>query len=145
MLRHPSLVPLSHQHHDALALCVRIERGLRDDPSPEKAAELSRKAGDLFELELRNHFDLEERLLFPAIQKHLGPLTLVEELIDEHRQLEGLIGRLPAALPEFAAALSAHIRREEAELFEDIQSRLPADCLKELERAFTAEAVRVCL
>ena len=145
MLRHPSLIPLSHQHHDALMLCVRIERGLRGDPSPEKAAELARKAADLFELELRNHFDLEERLLFPAIQQHLGPVPLVEELIAEHRRLEGLIARLPETLPEFAAALQAHIRREEAELFEAVQGRLPEDCLDKLGRAFQAEAVRVCL
>ena len=29
MLRDPSLIQLSRQHHNALALCVRLERALR--------------------------------------------------------------------------------------------------------------------
>lgn len=145
MLRHPSLVPLSHQHRDALALCVMIERGLREDDSPQRVAELAQKTAELFEVELRNHFDLEERLLFPAIREHLGPMPLVEDLVAEHRKLEDLIPRLPATLAEFAAALQDHIRREERELLEDIQGRLPPDTLDRLGRAFRAEAVRVCL
>ena len=145
MLRHSSLIPLSRQHHNALALCVRIERGLREDTSPAKAAELARKATDLFELEIRNHFDIEERILFPAIREVLGPMPLVEELVAEHRQLEALVAGLPATLAKFAAMLSKHIRREEGELFEDIQNRLPPEKLEELGVAIQAEIVRVCL
>ncbi len=139
MLRHPSLIPLSHQHQHALALCVLIER------SPEKTAELARKVADLFELELRNHFDVEERILFPAIRQNLGPTPLVEELVAEHRLLEDLAARVPATLAEFGAALSRHIRREERELFEDIQKRLSPETLETLKRAIEAEVVHVCL
>lgn len=151
MLRDPSLIPLSHQHRDGLALCVLVERGLREDGSAEKAAELARKTADLFELELRNHFDVEERILFPAIREKLGPL--VEELVADHRRLEALVERVSgaagperaAALLEFTSALSGHIRREERELFEDIQKRLPRETLDQLGRAIQADVVRVCL
>lgn len=139
MLRHPSLIPLSHQHQHALALCVQIERGLR---SPE---ELARKAAGLFELEIRNHFDIEERILFPAVREALGPLPLIDELLAEHRRLEALPARFPETLAEFAATLSAHIRREERELFEDVQSRLPAETLEHLGEQIKSEVVRVCL
>ena len=142
MLRHTSLIPLSHQHQHALALCVTVERGLRENKSPD---ELARKVADLFELEVRNHFDVEERILFPAIREHLGSVPLVEELVAEHRQLESLLQRLPATLSEFAASLSAHIRREERELFEDIQQRLPPEVLQHLGDTIKAEVVRVCL
>ena len=147
MLRHPSLIPLSRQHQHALALCVLIKRGLSGNPSPEATAKLTRKAADLFEIELRSHFDIEERILFPVIRENLGPTRLAEELIADHRRLEALAGKLeqPAVLREFASVLSTHIRREERELFEQIQARLPPEALEELGNRIGAEVVRVCL
>ena len=148
MLRDPSLIPLSHQHQHGLALCVIIERGLREGQSPETTARLARRVTDAFELELRNHFDVEERILFPAVRENLGPGPQVEELVADHRRLEALVGRIasgePEALLEFAGALSAHIRKEERELFEDVQKRLPREKLEELGRAIGAELVEVC-
>ncbi|MBI3666850.1 MAG: hemerythrin domain-containing protein [Acidobacteria bacterium] len=153
MLRDPSLIPLSHQHQHGLALCVMIERGLQEDRSPENTARLARRVADTFELELRNHFDVEERILFPAIREKLGPTPQVEELVADHRRLEGLVERVAKAegenraraLLELAGVLSRHIRLEERELFEDIQKRLPCEKLQELGRAIDAGVVRVCL
>jgi hemerythrin-like domain-containing protein len=147
MLRDRSLHPLSRQHQHGLALCVVVERGLTGDSSPENVAALARKIRDSFEVELVNHFDLEERLLFPAIREYLGDMTIVEELVADHRRLETMVGGLrePAELRAFTALLSAHIRREERELFEDIQGRLPREVLDRLGEVFEAEAVRVCL
>jgi hemerythrin-like domain-containing protein len=153
MLRDPSLIPLSHQHQHGLALCVRIERTLRDDRSPERSAELARRVADIYDVELRNHFDVEERLLFPVICEHLGPLPLVETLQAEHRKLEALVERVrtaddaarSAALADFSTALAAHIRTEERELFEDIQKRLSPEVLSSLGQAIDRDVVRVCL
>jgi hemerythrin-like domain-containing protein len=130
-----------------LALCVLVDRGLTKDSSAANVAALAKKIADSFEIELRNHFDLEERLLFPAIREHLGALPIVDDLLADHRRLERLAAGLRAAadLRAFTALLSAHIRREERELFEDIQARLPRDVLDRLGQAFEAEAVRVCL
>jgi hemerythrin-like domain-containing protein len=145
MLRDPSLIPLSHQHHNGLALCVLTERSLREDSSRSNVERLARKAIDRYELELVNHFDIEENILFPACGS-----ALIPELISEHRRLEALIGRLreePAAalLLEFTALLRAHIRREENELFEEIQRTLPRAALDSLGREIDAKAVRICL
>ena len=153
MLRDRSLIPLSHQHQHGLALCVMIERGLAEDRSAETIAKLARRVADTFELELRNHFDVEERILFPAIRETLGLSPQVDGLVADHRRLEGLVARIAAtegekradALLEFAGALSRHIRVEERELFEDIQQRLPRESLEELGRAIDAEVVRICL
>jgi hemerythrin-like domain-containing protein len=139
MLRHPALIPLSHQHQHALALCVLIER------RKGSVEELARKAADLAAIELQNHFDLEERILFPAVREKLGPLALVEELVAEHRRLEALVQSLPDTLGELAQALRAHIQREEKELFEEIQGRLDEKTLQNLKSTLEAEAVRVCL
>ncbi|MBI3696106.1 MAG: hemerythrin domain-containing protein [Acidobacteria bacterium] len=122
-----------------------IERTL----SPETAVDLGRRVENMYELELRNHFEVEERILFPAILSGLGPTPLVDELVAEHRKLEALVEGAktaqPAALLAFAAALSGHIRREERELFEDIQKRLTAETLAQLGRSIDAEVARVCL
>ena len=55
MRRDPSLIPLSHQHHNGLALCVLTRRSLGADSSPENLATLARRVIDRYELELTNH------------------------------------------------------------------------------------------
>jgi hemerythrin-like domain-containing protein len=146
VLRDRSLIPLSQQHHNGLALCVLTERSLREDASAANVAKLARKAIDRYELELTNHFEMEENILFPAVENH----ALIPGLIAEHRQLEALIGRLrkePAAalLLEFTALLRSHIRREENELYGDIQRLLSRDLLDSLGKQIDARAVRICL
>jgi hemerythrin-like domain-containing protein len=146
MLRDPSLIPLSQQHHNGLALCVLTRRSLATDSSPENVARLARRAIDRYELELVNHFEIEEQVLFPAC----GPMPIVSELIQEHRAIEALIGELrisPSAgiLERLCELLSSHIRREESELFEHVQRVLPRETLDRAGREIDARAVRVCL
>jgi hemerythrin-like domain-containing protein len=146
MLRDPSLIPLSQQHHNGLALCVLTRRSLAADSSPENVARLARRAIDRYELELVNHFELEEQVLFPAC----GPMPMVAELIQEHRAIEAFIAELcvspsPVVLERLCELLSSHIRREESELFEHIQRVLPRETLDRAGREIDARAVRVCL
>ena len=58
MLRHPSLIPLSHQHHNGLALCVLTRRSLAAESSPATIAKLAKRVIDRYELELVNHFEI---------------------------------------------------------------------------------------
>jgi len=146
MLRDPSLVPLSHQHQHGLALCVMMRRSLAADGSPENIAAWARKTIDRYEVELANHFEIEEELLFPAC----GPVPIVVELIAEHRKLEGFVARLreqhsAELLEQFCALLTSHIRREENDLFEQMQRDLPRADLDRLGAEIDRRAVRVCL
>jgi hemerythrin-like domain-containing protein len=146
MLRDPSLIPLSHQHHNALALCVLIRRSLAADGSAENRAKLAKRVVDRYEVELINHFEIEEQVLFPAC----GTMPLVEELVREHRQIEALVERVrtePSSelLEEFCALLSGHVRREESQLFEQIQRELPREVLDRAGVEIDRRAVRVCL
>jgi hemerythrin-like domain-containing protein len=84
------------------------------------------------------------------VQKSLGELPLLAELIAQHREFECLIAQLRAApsaalLEQLCELLSRHIRREESELFEMAQSRLPEPVLRELGTAIESKVVRVCL
>ena len=150
MLRDPALIPLSQQHHNGLVLGVLTRRSLAADASEANVARLAQRAVDRYELELANHFELEERVLFPAIQHTLGRQPMVAELIAQHREIENLVGQLRTApsaelLERFCTSLAGHIRREENELFQTAQARLPAQVLEELGRVIDAQAVRVCL
>jgi len=146
MLRDPALIPLSHQHHNALAMCVLFKRSLESDSSPENLAKLARRAIDRYELELANHFEIEEQVLFPACP----PLPIISELLAEHRAIEALIAQLRTApsaelLDRLCALLTAHIRREESELFEHVQRALPREVLDRLGAEIDRRAVRICL
>lgn len=146
MRRDASLIPLSHQHHNGLALCVMTRRSLAKNASAENLKKLARRVVDRYEIELVNHFEIEEQVLFPAC----GAIPLVAELIAEHRALEGMVARLrtessPELLEEFCALLSSHIRREEKELFEEIQRTLPRETLDAAGAEIDRRAVRICL
>lgn len=155
MKRHPALVPLSRQHHDGLALGVMIERGLRDDAGPAGPAELERlreRALDLWQLELRGHFEVEERIVFPAAQQ-AGEAALVDTLIAEHEairlQFEAL-ERVPASearplLVELRTALVGHIRTEERVLFQAMQAAMDQPQLEVLGRAVSDALPTLCL
>jgi hemerythrin-like domain-containing protein len=133
MLRDPSLIPLSHQHQHGLALCVAMRRSLACDRSPENLARLAREVAAAYEAELANHFAIEEQVLFPLCPS----LPMVAELLADHRALEGRVAQLRTTaaadlLVRFCGLLTSHIRREENELFQEIQRTLPRE---ELDRA----------
>ncbi|MEI9973671.1 MAG: hemerythrin domain-containing protein [Ignavibacteriota bacterium] len=146
MLRDASLIPLSHQHHNGLSLCVMTRRSLAKDSSTGNIARLAQRAVDRYEVELVNHFEIEEQVLFPLC----GTMPLVEALVAEHRAIEELVAQLrgtPTAeiLEQFCQLLSTHIRREESELFEEIQRTLPRDVLDRTGIEIERRVVRVCL
>ena len=145
MLRDKSLVPLSHQHHNGLALCVLTERDLRSDSSPETVAKQAKRIIDRFEVELVNHFAVEEQILFPAC-----PSPLVDQLIEEHREMERIVEQLRASpsldlVRKFVDIIRGHIRREENDLFQQIPKRPPPFNFDDLGKQIDAKAVRVCL
>ena len=149
MLRDRSLVPLSHQHHNALGRCVLTERSLDSDRSPENLHRLARRIIDRYEIELANHFALEEEVLFPPLRE-AGVDGLVGQLVGEHRQLEAHVeairhGAAAETIEEFSSLLRRHVRREENELFEEAQRRLPREVLDRVGAELEARVVRVCL
>lgn len=136
MLRDKNLIPLSHQHQHALALCVRIERA---SPIAETDVAAWRAEIDqLFHTEIRVHFAAEERVLFPAALGFQELIPLTRELLAEHGTLrEGLadVQALSAAdISSVAKRLATHIRKEERLLFERMQQLLNEEQLHTLGR-----------
>jgi len=151
MLRDKNLIPLSHQHQRALALCVRIARAqpIADADLPVWQAEIEQ----LVEQEIKIHFAAEEETIFPAARNFPELTSLVEELLSEHASLRKLFAEAQARslaaedLAIFAQKLSAHIRKEERQLFESLQKLKSteelADIGKQLEDALK-EATHAC-
>src|SRR5438270_6951004 len=134
LLRDKNLIPLSHQHQHALALCVRIDRAVQAGHLDMLAwqAEIQQ----IFAAEIQLHFAAEEETIFPAALRfpELGPL--VDELLTEHALLRDYFALAtertmdPAKLHDFAQHLSQHIRKEERQLFEAMQRLLSTDELE---------------
>ncbi len=139
MLRDKSLIPLSHQHQHALALCVRIERA-----SPIAEADLGawlEEMAQIFRTEVQFHFSAEECVVFP-VARRFGELDhLVEELLADHGALRTQFAAAEAGqatnsdVSGFAKKLSDHIRKEERQLFERLQKLLSAEDLLALGQA----------
>src|SRR6476619_5685697 len=136
MLRDPSLTPLSRQHHRALALCVRIDRSLKSGATDLELWQP--EIEEQFRQEIRFHFEAEEAVLFPAAESYSVLAGLVGELRAEHNELRRHFALASARamsasdLREFADLFSTHIRKEERDLFEELQSLLTPEDLQSL-------------
>ena len=135
--RHPSLIPLSHDHHHGLVLAFRLREGL---PPNRKPADSSREQAEdtvrFFHDNLVAHFRAEEEVLFPAICSCVPhAATLLDTLTAEHGEMRKQVENLAQASPDeaplltklkaFGDLLERHIRREERELFPLYEAHIP--------------------
>jgi hemerythrin-like domain-containing protein len=152
MLRDKNLVPLSHQHQRALALCVRLDRAIQAGEVDLEAwqAEIQQ----LFEQEIRFHFAAEEKELFPAAARFPELQPLIQELLTGHALLRNFFSRAAArtlhaaGLQALVEKLASHIRKEERELFEKMQKLMKPEELYTvgvaLQRSL-ADASKTCI
>jgi len=152
MLRDKNLIPLSHQHQHALALCVRMDRAVQANDVDLQAWQAEIQT--LFEQEIAIHFAAEEKDVFPAAAQFEELATLVNELQSEHKVLRAFFTRAASRkldlkeLGSLVETLSQHIRKEERQLFEGMQKLMSAEELTTLGEALNAElmdASRTCL
>ena len=134
MLRDKSLIPLSHQHQHALALCVRIERAspiAEDDLTPWRA-----EIEQIFQSEIAIHFVAEEAIVFPAARDFPELNALLVDLLVDHAWLRQQFAEVhdlsSADVRELAQRLSGHIRKEERQLFERMQALMSHEQLAAL-------------
>jgi len=152
MLRDKNLIPLSHQHQHALAMCVRLDRALQAGEVNLEAwqAEIQQQ----FEQEIAFHFAAEEKELFPVATQFLDLRALVQELLSEHTTLREFFARAaarslaPQSLQVFVETLAQHIRKEERQLFEGLQALMGPEQLTVLGAALGAalkDASQACV
>ena len=133
---------LGAQHQEVLAYLEQVSAGLAQIGSGPDVAGFAR----FLEGEVLEHFDLEEKALFPVMARyqHLadGPLAVMNA---EHDHFRGLLGRLGAALRagdqglqractvDLISLLRGHIAKEDGVLFPMALHTLSADELREVD------------
>lgn len=132
MQRHPSLVPLSHEHKRLLFVC----RYLKKDAAPYEGFPLETQARfeyiiKVFQETMVPHIQKEEYLFEKCAGKNEAIDAMILELQEEHLIISRMYSTLTdstdldASMDILACSLEAHIRKEERVFFELLQQELP--------------------
>jgi hemerythrin-like domain-containing protein len=143
--RHPSLVPLSRDHHDGLMLVLRLRQGkkalLRD-----WSHDLTWQANYVVRFyhdHLVPHFAAEEQALFPVMKEHVEEsVKTIDTLLHQHKEIRERVETLEKPgwtgledrLREFGELLDGHIRIEEDKLFPLFEKSVPEDVAEDVGR-----------
>jgi iron-sulfur cluster repair protein YtfE (RIC family) len=126
-MHHPSLLPLSHDHHHGLALALRCRKQGLGQIKPMGAEGLRDRAKEFLSFYTSNlvaHFRAEEEVLFPLLGSAVpGSSTVINELVRDHEQIRQAVAQLENGtglaklIFDLGDLLERHIRKEERELF----------------------------
>jgi hemerythrin-like domain-containing protein len=138
MRRAHALRLLSRDHHEALAIALRLRRAKSDTMARDRSAFLG-----FWHTHGRDHFRIEEELLLPAYAAHGDRRhPLVERVLADHTAIRGRVDGLEEvdetpvwALRQLGEQLGDHVRMEERHLFPLIEKALPAADLERLAAA----------
>lgn len=140
MRRHDSLIPLTHDHHHALAQARRLR--LAAEQSEEERLHQARQFVDFFESDTLRHFREEEELVFPFVVDEVDVEPVLTRIMMEHLRIHAVVRALKSELerdaPEaatmsrLAVLLEEHIRLEEKTLFPLIERMVPGVLLDEV-------------
>ena len=144
MKRHPALHTLSHDHHQGLILAQQLKKGAPQYKGMPSTLEGKRDyALSFYKNELVQHFKDEEEILFPLVKnKNIDLDTMISEIISEHRKMESLVkelentANLEDLLDELGQLLEKHIRKEERDLFIEIEKVLSEEELLKIGNDF---------
>ncbi len=135
--RHPSLIPLSHDHHHAPALAIRCRKqglGQLNPGDPKAMKGLAEEVKNFFQQNLKPHFEAEEKVLFPLIHLHSSHTEpLISALLSEHERIRKSVTalenefELSKTLFDLGDLLDRHIRQEERTLFPIFEQVVPAN------------------
>lgn len=134
MKRHPSLQPLSRDHHEALVQVQTLRPAAVGGPDERRVARA--RFRDLWDGWFRDHLGLEERWLPPLIPESDD----VDRLREEHEEIRSLAEAFVRGAAEaeparalmlrLAERLHDHIRWEERQLFPAIEQAAGAEELR---------------
>lgn len=135
MKRHEALIPLTHDHHHALAAAKRL-----DQAAAAGGTELESEARsflDFFEADTIGHFREEEEMIFPLAIDDDEARPVLTDLLLEHVQLHALVGALRSEVAagevssetpsRISSLLQSHIRQEEKVFFPLVEKTASGD------------------
>jgi iron-sulfur cluster repair protein YtfE (RIC family) len=144
MKRHPALIPLSEDHHQALLLAMLLKKNApKINKLPTDLLGKMNYAKETYHKELERHFRDEEQFVFPYLNGKDSELDdLISLIIDEHIILKEKIlslkdnPNLADQFDEIGKILDEHVRKEERILFEKAQDILNENELGEIKNKF---------
>jgi iron-sulfur cluster repair protein YtfE (RIC family) len=153
-MRHPSLIPLSHDHHHGLALALRCRKQALGQLKPMGAMGLRLRADEFIEFfakHLTPHFRAEEEILFPLMRAEVPETALlIDSLLRDHESFRQATPQLRLDMGlsklifDLGDLLERHIRSEERELFplfeERVESGKALTAGEQIKAALAAEA-----
>jgi iron-sulfur cluster repair protein YtfE (RIC family) len=123
--RHDRLIPLTHDHHHALAHARRLATA--SELGAEERSALAGEFLDFFHGETLTHFREEEESIFPLVVDDVECEGALTRVMLEHLRIHAGVRRVrteldggdvsAGSLTEVATMLEAHIRFEEKVLF----------------------------
>ena len=126
-MRHASLIPLSQDHHQGLALALRCRKQALGQIRPMGAEGLRERVKEFVAFYASNlvpHFRAEEEVLFPLLRSAVpGSEEMIDELVRNHAQIRAAIPQLEGGTDlaklifDLGDLLERHIRKEEREIF----------------------------
>lgn len=138
MKRHPSLHPLSRDHHHALVQARNLSLAAAASDSGD-LAQAGANFTDYWDSDLQSHFAQEELFLLPLLARHTSPDGgEIKETLRQHAEITRLVTELKDKLARremleatfletLGGALRQHIRFEENELFPALESLATED------------------
>lgn len=145
MKRHAALIPLTHDHHHALAHARRL-RVASESADPEARLKQAGEFLEFFRADTLLHFREEEETLFPKmVDLPDAPLDMLGQVLLEHVRIHAAVERLAReadaedvseqSLARISSLLDAHIRLEERKLFPLIERSLSEETLADIHLA----------
>ncbi len=141
MRRHPSLIPLSHDHRSALFIAQNLKKNSpKFKGYPIHPEDKCIYATHFFDRELLPHLALEEKILFPYLIGSDEKLdAIIHELDQEHELLRGKflqmheeMADLVNFMDELGHEFEKHIRKEERIFFQHVQKILDKATIEDL-------------
>ena len=142
--RHDTLIPLTHDHHHALAQARRLLDVAKMDDVTEQRNQTNDFINFYFGRAVR-HFHEEEELFFAPLVDVPEASELVLRAVADHLRLHGLVRTVKRQLTDgdvdgerltdISRILTDHVRFEEKELFPLIERLIPEAELEDLATA----------
>lgn len=135
--RHQAIVSFSRDHHFGLLLVWKIRHGLKNAVNAER---ISNYVLYFFKEDLEKHFKDEEELLFSQLPVDDNLRLKAEQ---DHQVVYKLVTAIgenkgnTALLNQLADELERHIRFEERELFNHLQSQIAIGDLEKIANRFS--------
>lgn len=139
--RHETLIPLTHDHHHALAWGRRLRDAEKLTDETERRT-LANDFVNFYQGRAVRHFHEEEELFFAPLVDHPEARDLVLRAVGDHLRLHALVRTVKrllskgeietATLVQISKLLSDHVRFEEQELFPLVERLIPEEDLTDL-------------